>query len=83
MHKIDWRNHFVAFLSALLGILIAFQLEDYSDNKQKEEELEIIIKSIKVEIQNNLGIYETNVRRLSEWLEYYSFHEQMNELVDL
>lgn len=37
MSKIDWRNHFVAFLSALLGIFIAFQLENWREGRIERE----------------------------------------------
>lgn len=43
--KIDWVNHLIAFLSALLGILIAFQLEDYQEKQQEKEKLQIALTS--------------------------------------
>jgi len=35
--KIDWLNHMIAFLSALLGIVIAFQLEDFQEDQKAQE----------------------------------------------
>jgi len=71
LSKIDWHYHIIAFLSALLGILIAFQLEDYKDDRQEVEELEIALSAVQKEVQSNLNIYEKNTRLLSDWLEYY------------
>ena len=67
--KIDWLNHFIAFLSALFGILIAFQLEDYRDDQKEKEELQITLNAIKKEIENNQKIYRTNVKTLSDFLD--------------
>ncbi len=77
--KIDWRNHFISFLSALIGILIAFQLEDYKNRKQETEELNITMTAIKSEIENNLKIYDRNIHVLSTWLELYNLVENKNK----
>ena len=69
--KLDWPNHIIAFFSALLGILIAFQLEGYRDTRKDNEELKSALISIKSEIDNNFNIYETNVEQLGIWLEYW------------
>jgi len=69
-NKIDWLNHGIAFLAALLGILVAFQLEDYQENRQGKEELKITLNAIKAELDNNRLIYKSNVDRLSEFLTY-------------
>jgi len=77
--KIDWLNHTVAFFSALLGILIAFQLEDYADNRKDNEELKSALNAIKNEINNNLNIYQTNVDQLGDWLEYWEVIKGIDE----
>ena len=69
--KIDWPNHIIAFFSALLGILIAFQLEDYRENRQDDEKLENTVNAIQNEIDNNLRIYRNNVDKIGNWLEYW------------
>lgn len=71
--KIDWLNHTVSFLSALFGIYIAFRLENYRENQQEKERIQLIEKAILNEIENNLRIYSENVKILSGWLEYNSF----------
>ena len=70
-NKIDWLNHTIAFLSALLGILIAFQLDDYQEDRREQEELQIALNSIKEEIEANLEIFTSNSEGLSEWLQYW------------
>ena len=71
LSNIDWSNHIVAFFSALLGILIAFQLQDYQDDQKEEEELQITLEAIKNEIENNQNIYRTNIKTLTNFLEFY------------
>lgn len=77
-NKIDWINHSVAFFSALLGILIAFQLEDYQDRRQENEKLEVTLGAIRSEIENNRRIYQTNVEKLTDFVEYF----ELNGMVD-
>jgi hypothetical protein len=82
-NKIDWKNHVIAFFSAMLGILIAFQLEDYRDNRQEKEKLRVTLNAIKKEIENNRTIYQTNINRLSDFLEYFELRELTNEKGEL
>ena len=77
--KIDWINHFVAFLSALLGIFIAFQLQDYQEHRQEKEKLQITINAIRKEIKNNMEIYSANIDDLSDWLDYYHLGKLVRE----
>jgi hypothetical protein len=69
----DWMNHLIGFLSALLGIYIAFRLEDYREGKNEKAKIEIAKQAIKKEIENNLIIFKENVDQLSSWLEYITF----------
>ncbi len=82
-NKVDWKNHIIAFFSALLGILIAFQLEDYRDDRQDKERLGITLNAIKKEIERNRIIYQTNVTKLSDFLEYFELRELTNEKGEL
>ena len=72
MKKIDWPNHIIAFLSALLGILIAFRLEFLREEHQEQEQLEKALIVIKEEIENNLKIYKTNSDNICAWIDYYN-----------
>lgn len=37
MRKIDWPNHLVGFFSALFGILIAFELDEWKESRKEEK----------------------------------------------
>jgi len=74
--RIDWINHAVGFLSALLGIYIAFRLENYREEEKEKEKVQIVKIALKKEIEDNLKIYKTNVDALSGWLEYKDFYDK-------
>ena len=76
---IDWLNHAISFLSALIGIFIAFQLEDYKDSRRENEELKVTLAAVKSEIENNMAIYQSNIDSLSGWLEYYAVCKTVND----
>ena len=79
INKIDWLNHMIAFLSALLGIVIAFQLEDFQEDQKEREDLQITLIAIKKEVENNQSIYRTNIETLAEFLDYISILEDKND----
>ena len=83
LNNIDWSNHIVAFFSALLGILIAFQLQDYQDDQKEEEELQITLEAIKKEIENNQNIYRTNIKTLTDFLDVYEAMDDKKGSVDI
>lgn len=83
MKKIDWPNHTIAFVSALLGILIAFQLEYYREEHQEDEELRKALIIIKEEVENNLEIYKLNTDRLGKWFDYYDSVKTINDSNDI
>jgi hypothetical protein len=74
--RIDWINHTVGFLSAVLGIYIAFRLENYREEQQEKEKVRIVKAALKKEIEDNLKIYKTNITELSGWLEYNDFYDR-------
>lgn len=51
--KIDWPNHVIGFFSALFGILIAFELEEWRENRNNQEEARQAFDKLKQEIQTN------------------------------
>lgn len=73
VNQIDWRNHFVAFISTLLGIFIAFQLEDWRESRAERSKVETALLSIKFEVEENVKIYKTNVKQIRDFLEYVDF----------
>jgi hypothetical protein len=83
MNKIDWPNHIIAFVSALLGILIAFQLEYYREEHKEDEELSKALIIVKKKVENNLQIYKTNTDNLGHWLAYYDSLQTLNSAIDI
>lgn len=75
--KIDWVNHLIGFLTALVGIIIAFQLDDWQERNREKEKLRITLQSIKAEIDNNMEIYRSD--SLSTWLEHWDFIKSHDE----
>jgi hypothetical protein len=51
--SIDWPNHIIGFFSALFGILIAFELDQWRERKQEEEIAQNAFTKLKQEIQIN------------------------------
>jgi len=78
MKNIDWRNHFIAFFSALLGILIAFQLEDFRENREQLERTNTAYDLVIAEIENNIAIYKENVNLIGSWLTYYNIAKDLS-----
>lgn len=70
--KIDWQNHFVAFISTLLGIFIAFQLDDWNEEIKQKREIKLTLDAIKKEIEANMEIFNANAA-LSEFVDYIEF----------
>jgi hypothetical protein len=51
--KVDWPNHLIGFFSALFGILIAFELEEWRENRNNQEEARQAFEKLRQEIQTN------------------------------
>ena len=60
-YKIDWPNHIIGFFSALFGILIAFELEEWRDKKNQIEIARIAFENLKKEVQINQNSLHENV----------------------
>lgn len=52
--KIDWLNHSLEFLVVVIGILLAFQLENCSNSRQQQATLENHFQEIRQETEENL-----------------------------
>jgi hypothetical protein len=61
--KADWNNHLIGFLATILGILIAFQLQDWQDTRKEKERLELGIKSLKLEITGNRELIKSGLEK--------------------
>jgi hypothetical protein len=53
MRKIDWPNHVVGFFSALFGILIAFELDEWKENRKEATIAENAFVRLQQEIDIN------------------------------
>ncbi len=60
-YKIDWPNHIIGFFSALFGILIAFELEEWRDEKNQIEIAHIAFENLKKEVQINQNSLHENI----------------------
>src|SRR5688572_23202454 len=58
--KVDWPNHLIGFFSALFGILIAFELDQWRETKNNQDDAQNAFDKIKQEIQiNKSALHET------------------------
>lgn len=58
--KIDWPNHIIGFFSALFGILIAFELEEWRQHRNNQAEASEAFIKLKEEISiNKTTLHET------------------------
>ncbi len=51
--KINWLDHFIGFISVLLGVLIAFGLNNQKETSNKEKAIKIALKNICEEMDKN------------------------------
>ena len=57
--SIDWPNHVIGFFSALFGILIAFELDQWRERNQEDEIAKNAFDKLKLEVQvNNNSLHE-------------------------
>lgn|GEM_PF-2312622 len=82
--NIEWGNHFVSFLSALLGIFIALQLEEWRENRAEVQRAKEAIAAIKAESDSNIALYRYNIQGLkgqAECLRFFRTHESKGFLL--
>lgn len=82
--NIEWGNHFVSFLSALMGIFIALQLEDWRENRAETVRANEALASIKAELDSNIALYSYNIHGLkeqAECLKFFRTHEDKGFLL--
>jgi L-lysine 2,3-aminomutase len=67
--KVDWPNHLIGFFSALFGILIAFELDQWRERNNQAEEARNAFGKLKEEILiNQAALHEavnTNLHQLN------------------
>jgi hypothetical protein len=59
--RVDWPNHLIGFFSALFGILIAFELEEWREAKNHQEDARNAFEKTKKEIQDNKNALHVSV----------------------
>lgn len=64
--KIHWLSLVLEFFVVLIGILIAFQLTEYTEKKRREQNLEIHLGDIYKETEYNKNNF-VYAKRISEW----------------
>ena len=76
-NKIEWLNHFVGFVSVVLGVLMAFWLNSWNESRKESDSIETALQNIRNEIEKNQGgmdsIITKNKRQrdmLEEYLKY-------------
>lgn len=63
--RVDWPNHLIGFFSALFGILIAFELDEWREAKNHREDASNAFQKVKQEIGINKNmLHETAKRNL-------------------
>lgn len=76
---IDWKNHFLGFLSVLIGVLIAFWLNDWNENKKLQKSINSALFNLRSEIKTN----HDNALRVKEFNDkQYRFLREMYDIVD-
>jgi hypothetical protein len=62
--KIDWQNHLVAFIATFIGIIIAFELEDWNDSRKDQQAINVAIQSLRDELQADTMLMRRTLRYL-------------------
>ncbi len=56
--KIDWTNHIIEFVTVVIGILLAFGLNNYNESRQEKARAKEYMLGIKKELEHNLDHLE-------------------------
>jgi hypothetical protein len=59
--RIDWPNHIIGFFSALFGIMIAFELEDFRKQRDEQSLAKSAFENLKKEVEINKNILHESV----------------------
>lgn len=72
-HPVDWQNHIITFISTIVGILIAFQLEDWRENREEQIKINKAEISLINELERNKIGLEGTIKENKDWLSYADF----------
>jgi hypothetical protein len=70
---IDWHNHVITFISTIIGILIAFQLEDWRESREEQIKINKAELSLINELERNKVGLENIIKQNKHWLSYADF----------
>ncbi|MCU0358961.1 MAG: hypothetical protein MUE95_15460, partial [Cyclobacteriaceae bacterium] len=59
--RIDWPNHLIGFFSALFGILIAFELDEWRERNNQRELADMAMERMMTEVEFNQNMLHSNV----------------------
>ena len=68
--RIDWSNHIIGFVSTILGIVIAFQMQEYYELRNEKVKSEEAIGLLKIELKENLLRLDQTIKLLHEFSMY-------------
>lgn len=66
--RIDWPNHFMAFISTLLGVWLAFSLGNYYEHQREISRMEVAMTNVHQEILKNQGKVDRHIAHLDSLL---------------
>lgn len=79
-YNIDWPNHLIGFFSALFGILIAFELDEWRERHNQQELADIAFSRMLTEIEFNQNILHANLNENLERIKVLDrLTEQLND----
>lgn len=86
-NKIDWLNHLIGLVAVLFGVLIAFWLNNWSEENKAEATMKVALENIRSEIDKNSASLDTIIQsntRLHTFLSVYlqSVDDGMSVLVN-
>lgn len=61
MKKINWTNHFIEFATVVFGIILAFSLNSWNEDRKDKELAKQYLEGIKAEVEDNLSEVETKL----------------------
>ena len=81
---IQWLNHTVNFTSVLFGIIIAFSLQNWNENRKERKTIHTALNNIANEIRTNLGRIDTVIQKNQAQLDMqYEYLDLIDENFDL
>ena len=72
-------NHLMGFLSVVLGVLLAFWLNDWNEDKKEQEQINIALINLKSELKLNL---ENSKVSLKENENQFNYMQAISSIVD-